>query len=47
MGFAENIREMLKIKIQKNLNRDYIEKILGIVGSWPVLPVYMQILRLL
>ena len=40
MGFAENIKETLKIKIQKNLNRDYIEKILGIVGSWPVLPVY-------
>lgn len=40
MGFAENIRETLKTKIQKNLNRDYIEKMLGIVGSWPVLPVY-------
>jgi benzoyl-CoA reductase/2-hydroxyglutaryl-CoA dehydratase subunit BcrC/BadD/HgdB len=40
MGFTENIKETLKIKIQKNLNRDYIEKILGIVGSWPVLPVY-------
>jgi benzoyl-CoA reductase/2-hydroxyglutaryl-CoA dehydratase subunit BcrC/BadD/HgdB len=40
MGFAENIKETIKIKIQENLNRDYIEKILGIVGTWPVLPVY-------
>lgn len=40
MGFSENIKETLKTRIQNNLNRDYIEKILGIVGSWPVLPVY-------
>src|SRR4030065_1792496 len=40
MGFADNIKETLKIKIQENLSRDYLEKILGIVGSWPVLPVY-------
>ncbi len=40
MGFTQNIKEALKTRIQKNLNRDYIEKILGVVGSWPVLPVY-------
>ena len=40
MGIAENLKENLKIKIQNNLNRNYIRKILNIIGKKPVLAAY-------
>ncbi len=40
MGIAENIKQNLKVKIQNNLDRNYIRKILKIVGRRPVLAAY-------
>jgi benzoyl-CoA reductase/2-hydroxyglutaryl-CoA dehydratase subunit BcrC/BadD/HgdB len=40
MGIAENIKENLKLKIQKNLDRNYIRRILKIIGKRPVLAAY-------
>jgi len=40
MGIAENIKQNLKVKIQNNLDRNYIRKTLRIVGKRPVLAAY-------
>ncbi len=40
MGIAENLKENLKIKLQNNLSRDYIRKILNIIGKKPVLAAF-------
>jgi len=40
MSITEKIKENLRIKIQNNLKRDYIRKILNIIGSRAVLLTY-------
>ena len=40
MSITERIKENLRKKIQNNLNRDYIKKILNIIGSKPLLFTY-------
>jgi benzoyl-CoA reductase/2-hydroxyglutaryl-CoA dehydratase subunit BcrC/BadD/HgdB len=40
MGIAENLKENLKLKIQNNLDRNYIRNILNIIGKKPVLAAY-------
>ncbi len=40
MGITEKIKEDLKVKIQRNLDRDYIARVLGIIGIKPLLSTY-------
>lgn len=40
MSISENIKENLKVRVQRNLNRNYIKRLLRIIGSRPVLMLY-------
>ena len=40
MGITEKIKEDIKDKIQNNLNKDYITRVLRILGSRPILSTY-------
>lgn len=40
MNIVSNIKENITVKIQKNLNKEYIRRMLNIIGSTPVLFAY-------
>ncbi|MBM3706413.1 MAG: hypothetical protein FJW66_07815, partial [Actinobacteria bacterium] len=40
MGITDKIKENIKVKIQRNLDRNYITRVLNILGSKPVLSTY-------